>query len=319
MKLAIGPCLFEWGKKGLQTFYQRMAFETDVDILYIGEVICSKRYHLTPTEMTDLAQQLKPSGKEIVFSTLGLVMNEEEQGVLRQVAEQAKKSDLWMEVNDMGGMGVGEGQPLVAGPHINTYNVETLAFLQRIGVKRVVLPVELPHTTMASMIKNMGHARPEMEVFAFGRLPLAFSARCYTARAFHLSKSNCQYKCGEFPDGMIMRTQAQENFLVLNGIQTMSERVFNLVEEVPRLRQMGVDALRLSPQSQHMEKIVAIWKDCIDNKMAGSDALAHLTELNGGEPFCSGYFYGKPGLDAHGPDPASDVTTLPTQETNRAN
>lgn len=297
MKIAIGPCLFEWGKKAIRQFYQRMAFETDADILYMGEVVCSKRNHLTAEELALLAESLKPAGKELLFSTLGLVMSEEESASLRQVAAMATKQGVWLEVNDMGGMGVGEGQSLVAGPHINTYNAETVAFLARVGVKRVVLPVELAHPAMAAIIAGGGPLRPQMEVFAFGRLPLTFSARCYTARAFQLSKSNCQYKCGDFPDGMVIRTQEQTQFLNVNGTETMSARIYNLIEDIPRLRQMGVDSLRLSPQSQHMPEIVAIWKACLDNKMAGSEALARLRELNQGEPFCNGYFHGRPGLE----------------------
>lgn len=297
MKIAIGPCLFEWGKKNIRAFYQRMAFETNADILYIGEVVCSKRYHLTPKEMAELAEQLKPSGKEIVFSTLGLVMTEEEQETLRQITQQAEQRGLWLEINDMGGMGIAEGRPLVAGPHINTYNAETLAFLSRIGVKRVVLPVELPQKTMVSIITGNKEQKTEIEVFAFGRLPLTFSARCYTARAFQLSKSNCQYKCGEFPDGMLTRTQEQEKILTLNGTQTMSERSFNLIQELPLLRQMGIDILRLSPQSQNMTEIVSVWKACIENKIDHQEALARLKRLNGNEPFCNGYFHGIPGLE----------------------
>lgn len=296
MKIAIGPCLFEWGKKGIQAFYQRMAFETDADILYIGEVVCSKRYTLTPTEMVQLANLLKPSGKEIVFSTLGLIMTEEEQASLRDIAHLSKESGFWLEVNDMGGMGIAEGQPLVAGPHINSYNSETLNFLHHIGVKRVVLPVELAHDAMTRMITGCNKPPPEIEVFAYGRLPLTFSARCYTARAFQLPKSNCQYKCGDFPDGMVMQTQEKAKFLIVNGIQTMSERFFNLVQDLPVLRQMGVNSLRISPQSQNMVEIVSVWKECLTNRIDGEEAMARLTQLNGGEPFCNGYFHGKPGL-----------------------
>ncbi len=307
MKIAIGPCLFEWGKKAIRQFYQQMAFETDADILYIGEVVCSKRNHLAADELGILAELLKPSGKDLVLSTLGLVMSEGEQLSLRQVAEQARRQSLWLEVNDMGGMGVGEGQPLVAGPHINTYNAATVAFLARVGVQRVVLPVELAHSAMTAIMSNGteegGPTRPQMEVFAFGRLPLTFSARCYTARAFQLSKSNCQYKCGDFPDGMLVRTQEQASFLNVNGTQTLSAQVFNLIQEVPHLHRMGVDVVRLSPQSQHMTEIVAIWKQCLDQRMEGREALARLLELNHGEPFCNGYFHGRPGLEFVVPEP----------------
>ncbi|MBF0095847.1 MAG: U32 family peptidase [Magnetococcales bacterium] len=294
MKIAIGPCLFEWGKKGIRQFYQQMAYETEADILYIGEVVCSKRNQLSPEELASLAEALQPSGKQIVFSTLGLLMNEGEQSTLRQIADEAQRLGVWLEVNDMGGMGVAEGQPMVAGPHINTYNAETVAFLARVGVKRVVLPVELPHAAMRCIMA--GDHAPEMEVFAYGRLPLTFSARCYTARAFHLAKSNCQYKCGDFPDGMEVRTQEDASFLTVNGTQTMSALLYNLLPDLPLLQRMGVNVLRLSPQSKAMPEIVSIWKQTMDGRMATQEALQRLRELNTDEAFCNGYFHGRPGL-----------------------
>ncbi|MBF0185732.1 MAG: U32 family peptidase [Magnetococcales bacterium] len=294
MKIAIGPCLFEWGKRGIRQFYQRMAFESEADILYIGEVVCSKRMHLHADELAALAEALQPSGKQIIFSTLGLVMNQGEQDALHQVAAEARRLGLWLEVNDMGGMGVGEGQPMVAGPHINTYNAQTVSFLARVGVKRVVLPVELAHQAMRCIMT--GEQRPEMEVFAYGRLPLTFSARCYTARAFHLPKSNCQYKCGDFPDGMPVRTQENSEFLTVNGTQTMSAHLYNLLLDVPQLQRMQVDSVRLSPQSKAMPDIVALWKGVIEGRMTGQEAMIRMRELNAGEPFCNGYFHGRPGL-----------------------
>lgn len=307
MKIAIGPCLFDWGKKAISTFYHKMAFETEADILYLGEVICSKRYHMTPEELGQLARDLKPSGKEIVFSTLGLLMTEGEQVELRQIAEQARSLGVMLEANDMGGIGVGEGQPLVAGPHINVYNPETLLFFERIGVKRVVFPVELFQGDMESIIsgRKSGLDSPQIEIFAYGRLPLTFSARCYTARAFKLPKSNCQYKCGEFPDGMTMKTQDDQKFLTVNGVQTMSYRVFNLILDVEKIRSMGVDSVRLSPQSQNMSEIVDIWKERLEGRIEGRVALDRLVQLKGEDPFCNGYFHGKPGLNFFDPNQGS--------------
>lgn len=297
MKLSIGPVLFEWGKKGVADFYRRMAFESTADILYIGEVVCSKRYHLDPDELRRLVEELRGSGKEIVLSSLGLVMSAGEQDTLHRLAATARDLGVRLEVNDMAGMGVAEGQPLVAGPHINTYNPETMAFLQRVGVERVVMPVELSQQAIIEIIAQRPEGRPEVELFAHGRLPLTFSARCYTARAFQLSKANCQYKCGEFPDGMTMRTQDRQRFLSINGIQTMSERIHSLVAEAGSLPGAGVDVLRLSPQSRHMVEVVELWRARIDDRIDGGEALAGLEALNDGQPFCNGYYYGAPGLE----------------------
>ncbi|MBF8270912.1 MAG: peptidase U32 [Magnetococcales bacterium] len=296
MRISLGPCQFDWGKNALKDFYRRMAFETPVDILYIGEVVCSKRQSLTPEEMVDLARELGPSGKEVVFSTLGLVMNAGEEDLLYRMAVAARSGGWWLEANDMGGIAVGEGRPMVAGPHITTYNPETVVFLQRVGVRRVVFPVELSALAMGDMIRRHG-GEVETEIFAYGKLPLTFSARCYTARAFRYSKANCQFKCGDFADGMTMRTQEGVPFLAINGTQTMSHRVYNLVDETDRLEAMGVGVVRLSPQSLGMAEIVAVWKDRLQRRMSGGEAFRRLLELNGGEPFCNGYFNGRPGLE----------------------
>ncbi|MBF0176022.1 MAG: U32 family peptidase [Magnetococcales bacterium] len=296
MKIAIGPVLYEWGKKGLRDFYRRMAETTSADILYIGEVVCSKRNHLSPEEMAQLAEALRPTGKEIVFSTLGLVMTEEEQLYLRQVIQEATRLGVMFEANDMAGVAIGEGCLMVAGPHITTYNPETLDFLAGVGVRRVVAPVELSQAMIAGIMQQI-RSQVEMEVFAYGRLPLTFSARCYTARAFRLPKTNCQYKCGEFPDGMIMKTQEDEPLLNINGVQTLSARVFNLVAEVEQLAASGVKIVRLSPQSQGMEEIVHIWHERLSGRMDVSEALQRLQTINHDEPFCNGYYHGRAGLD----------------------
>ncbi|MBF0627856.1 MAG: U32 family peptidase [Magnetococcales bacterium] len=296
MKISIGPVLFEWGRSGLKDFYRRMAFETPADVLYLGEVVCSKRQRLNLADLESLIGELRPSGKELVLSTLGLVMSDEEQEELHRLKDLAVGLGVKLEANDMAGIGVGEGQALVAGPHVNVYNPATLDFLQEVGVERMVFPVELPAESIQGII-SAPRARPvAFELFAHGRLPLTFSARCYTARAFRLSKANCQYKCGDFPDGMITRTQEGEGLLSMNGIQTMSEKVHTLILDVARLHTLGIDLVRLSPQSRHMVEVVTLWRETLDGRLAPEEALARLEACNGGEPFCNGYFHGLPGM-----------------------
>src|SRR3546814_5039709 len=94
----------------------------------------------------------------------------------------------------------------------------------------------------------------ETEVFAYGRMPLAFSARCFTARHRNIPKDNCQYVCMDHPDGLLLQTRESQPFLVLNGIQTQSALVYNLINELQEMRDLGVDVLRISPQSQRSEE-----------------------------------------------------------------
>ena len=151
---------------------------------------------------------------------------------------------------------------------------------------RWVMPPELGRDALAAMQA----ARPtqmQTEVFAWGRLPLAYSSRCFTARHFNLQKDSCDFRCIEFADGLTLSTRDGEPFLNLNGIQTQSARTHNLLTEVPELARLGVDVLRVSPQSHGTFEAVAAMRSAIDG---GTPATPPADDT------CNGFWYGQPGL-----------------------
>ena len=81
-----------------------------------------------------------------------------------------------VEANDMGAVRLMTGKPFVACLHINTYNPQTLALLAELGAQRWVMPVEMSRQMLSDMLAVRPYGM-ETEVFADGRLPLAFSAR----------------------------------------------------------------------------------------------------------------------------------------------
>jgi collagenase-like PrtC family protease len=135
----------------------------------------------------------------------------------------------------------------------------------------------------------------ETEVFAFGRLPLAYSARCYTARSHNLPKDDCRFKCVDYPDGRLLKTREQQEFLVLNGIQTQSALTHQVLEQVPELQALGVDVLRLSPQHRDMMRIIEIY----DAARKGAEPAPLVSELLGLLPHgaCNGYLVQQAGMD----------------------
>jgi len=199
MKLSVGPLLYFWDREAVFAFYDNL-LRAPVDIVYLGEVVCSKRRLLRAADWQAIAEQLHAAGKEVVFSTLALVEAESELGAgLRMLADE----DAITEANDMGFVHTLSGRRFVAGPHINVYNSETLALLARLGAYRWVAPVELDLATLASLSSSRP-ASLEIEVFSYGRLPLAFSARCFSARAHHHAKDNCDFVCAHYPDGLTL-------------------------------------------------------------------------------------------------------------------
>ena len=292
MKLALGPILYYWPRDEVLAFYEAVA-ASPVDIVYLGEAVCSRRHEVRLNDWLDIAAALRDAGKEVVLSTQVLIESGADVTVLHKIAVNGQ---FMVEANDMGAVHCLEGKvPFVAGPHLNIYNVPTLQWMAALGVKRWVMPLEMGRDDLALMLAGCP-AGLQTEVFAYGRMPLAFSARCFTARHANLPKDDCQFKCMEHPDGLMMRTRESEGFLVLNGIQTQSARVHNLLPELPAMREMGVDVVRVSPQSQHTVHIIELFHAVMQGHLNADVANAELLALMPDQT-CNGYWYGKPGLE----------------------
>jgi O2-independent ubiquinone biosynthesis protein UbiV len=292
MKLSLGPLLYYWPLATVQAFYAAVA-DTPVDIVYLGEAVCSRRHEVKLADWIEIAHMLRAAGKEVVLSTQVLLESGSDVTVLHKIAANG---EFAVEANDMGAVRCVSGKlPFVAGPHLNIYNGDTLRWMAGLGASRWVMPLEMKRDDLA-VLQGERPQGLQTEVFAFGRLPLAFSARCFTARHLNLPKDDCGFSCVAHPDGLVLRTREDEPFLVLNGIQTQSARVHSLLLDLPSLGKTGVDVVRISPQSQHTPEIIGLF-DAV-RRGASSPRAAHdqLQRLLPGEP-CNGYWHGRSGME----------------------
>lgn len=287
MKLSLGPVLFYWDRKKLLDFYADMAHQP-LDVIYLGETVCSKRRDMQLSDWLELARELaRATPAQLVLSGLTLVEAASELSSLRRLCDNG---ELLVEANDMGAVQylASKGLPFVGGPALNLYNGYALAELVRSGMVRWVPPVEASGALIRSAREQLGELDvqlPAIEIFAYGHLPLAYSARCFTARAENRPKDDCQFCCQSYPEGIPLLSQEGEPVFTINGIQTMSASVSNLLADYPALVDSGADILRLSPRAEGMEAVIAAF-DAVRN-----GALPPLA-VDG----CNGYWHGEPGM-----------------------
>jgi O2-independent ubiquinone biosynthesis protein UbiV len=138
MKIALGPLSYFWPREAVFAFYRDVA-RMPVDIVYLGETVCSKRRALKLDDWLEVAARLADAGKEVVLSSLALVEAESELSGLRRIAGNGRHP---VEANDMAMVGIAAqaGVPFVAGPHLNTYNPATLDWLAGLGAPKSNAP-----------------------------------------------------------------------------------------------------------------------------------------------------------------------------------
>ncbi len=287
MKLSLGPVLFYWDRQQTLDFYADMA-DMPLDVIYLGETVCSKRRDMGLDDWLGLARELKQqSAAQLVLSGLALVEAASELSSLRRLCENG---ELMVEANDMGAVQYlsEKGVPFVGGPALNLYNGHALAELVGSGMQRWVPPVEISGAMIRdarAQLSQLGVAVPEIEIFAYGHLPLAYSARCFTARAENRPKDDCQFCCQNYPEGIPLFSQEGEALFTINGIQTLSASVSNLLADYPALVESGAELLRLSPRASGMIEVVQAF-DAV--RKGGLPPLA----VDG----CNGYWHGQPGM-----------------------
>jgi len=290
MDLSLGPLLYYWSRDDTLAFYAEAA-NWPVARIHLGETVCSRRHLLRLSDWMALAQQLAAAGKEVVLSTQTLIESESDLKTLRRIVSDGR---FQVEANEWGAVRLlsEAGVPFVAGSTLNVYNPETLDVLADLGATRWLPPVEMSRATLAALLER-APAGMETEVFAYGKLPLAYSARCFTARHYNLPKDDCQFRCLDHADGLPLSTREGEPFLTLNGIQTQSAGVYNLIGEMTAMRELGIASLRLSPQSHHMARVVEAFQSALTGDTPGADTLKRIMP----GPPVDGYWHGHAGLE----------------------
>ncbi len=290
--LTLGPVLLNWPAEQWRDFYFEVADEMPVKIIFIGEVVCSKRAPLFDRYLEDVVSRLEAAGKTMVFSSLAEVTSKIDRRLVKRVAGS---EELFVEANDASALWHLDGRPHAIGPYMNVYNEESLELFAGNGARSICLPPEMPASGIGVMGKKAAELGVELEVQVYGRIPLALSARCYHARAHEKTKDSCLFVCDKDPDGMVLHTREGRPFLTINGIQTQSYTCLNLAGELGDLASAGVSRFRISPQSVGTAAVVRNFQALLDGAITPGEAISELAGLGFEAPFSNGFYHQKPG------------------------
>lgn len=289
--LTVGPLQYWWPRAQTLAFYADVA-DGPADTVVLGELVCSRRNEFKFDDWLALARDLRSAGKRVVLATMALLMSEAE---LRGASRIADQDEFAVEAGDASAVAVlarahaadPTRPPFWIGPHVNAYSRPALAQWASLGAGTWVPPLELSIDAIGRINPPAdpvpGAAGPVVtEYVAFGRMPLAFSARCFTARHHRLKKDECDFRCRDDADGLLLRTDDGQPFLVLNGIQTQSAALHCVIGARDALAAAGVRRLRLSPTSRGFVRVLAQFDGVFNH--AGHAATAHAELLALGLP-----------------------------------
>jgi len=281
MEFSMGNIQFYWDKESTNDFYQKLA-DSNVEHVYLGESVCSKRRELRLGDWIEIGSELSKKDKSVVLSSLALLEAKSELATLKKVC---LNGELSVEANDFGAVEILSQAkiPFVAGAALNIYNQYDLKILLDRGMQRWVAPVELSRGWLLNVSNGCEELgikdKFETEVYGYGYLPLAYSARCFTARSENRPKDQCGLCCIKYPEGRKVDSQEGAELFRMNGIQTMSGTIQNLINDLPSMTGL-VDIVRMSPHSLE----VFDWLDKFQSALVNHSRISL-------EGFCNGYWH----------------------------
>jgi collagenase-like PrtC family protease len=193
VKLASDRCYY-WPRHAVLDFYADVA-AAPVDVVYLGETVCSRRHELRLPDWLEIATMLADAGKEAVLSTLPLVEAEADLRLVRKLVEHER---FRIEANDMGAGSGGAARGSRSSPGVAVVYGPDAPLLAADGATRWCLP-EMSATTLAALLAAV-LAAVETESRLAGCRSRCL-ARCFTARHFDLQKDHCEYRCPALPTG----------------------------------------------------------------------------------------------------------------------
>ena len=290
-ELTVGPLQFNWSADAFFDFYAKIADEAPVERVVVGELVCSKRLPFYADRIPEVVERLERGGKTVALASLALPTLERERRAARELVEQTEHE---VEIDDLTLLALDAAGTALLGRAAGQRLQREHAWLSRAARREALLPAAgtADRLGRSPRARRGRRAGATVEVWAYGRMPLAISSRCYHARVHGLSKDSCQFVCADDPDGWATQTLDGADFLAVNGVQTLSHVYGDLIGDLDSLAAAGVGALRLSPHTGDFVAVTRAFADAVAGRISADEGMARLRAITPAAEFSNGFLFG---------------------------
>lgn len=291
----------------------KAAVENGANALYLGGKMFSARSSANNFSLEELKEALDYAhlrGVKIYVAVNTLVADEEIKDLLFYLKGLQEIGVDAIIVQDLGVLNlvrrVFPKFPIHISTQMTIHNLEGVVFLEKLGVKRIVLSRELSAKEIGFIKAN---SQVELEIFVHGALCISYSGQCLMSSIIGARSGN-RGRCAQ-PCRLPYQLVDCNNTVLLDeketGLYLLSPRDLKLIEYLPEVRETGVDSLKIEgrmKKSEYVATVVRIYRQAIDRLLTNrvSDFSVSKQEEQDlaqifNRDFNSQYFLGKTGRD----------------------
>lgn len=181
---------------------------------------------------------------------------------------------------------------LHASTQMTVTSLEGVRYLEDMGFSRVVLARELSEREIEHICKN---ANAEIEVFVHGAICMCYSGQCLMSSIIGGRSGNrgrCAQPCR-------LPYSITENGRTLSEGALLSPKDMALINELKRLREIGVSSLKIEGRlksAEYVSTVVGIYRKYLDNTVpVTKEDMTELKNAFSRSGFTDGYFKGRLG------------------------
>ncbi len=296
------------------------AFRYGADACYIGAPNFSLRYRENQVKESDIGKAIKLARKlgKKIYVTLNIYShNDSIKSIIKHIKYLSKVKPDAIIFSDPGMYQLIKKYYPKAELHLSVQatatNYETVKFWRDRGISRVILARELSLKEIAQIHKEVPEI--ELETFVHGAMCMSYSGRCLLSNYLtgrDANRGDCAHTCRwnyKVKEYVLEEGKRKGEYFPIyenqHGMHILSSQDMCLIEHIKKIIKAGVISLKIEGRAKNVSYVATItraYRRAIDDAVAGksfSKELLKEVKAVSNRGFCTGFYFGKPGLEHH--------------------